>query len=197
MNRPLTRFLGVLLCVLLAGRVAWAGENDAHRERHASDDTYNQQEMLHDANQFFGQGAAGIAKVIEKAFREKGRPNAYITGDEESGAIGIGVRYGNGILHMKNGASRKVYWQGPSIGFDLGANASKVFVLVYHLPNVQTIFQRFPGVSGSLYFVAGVGINYAQSGNVILAPIRLGVGWRQGANVGYMHFTRKKSWNPF
>lgn len=194
---PLTRFLGLLLCVLLAGRFAWAGENGVGGEKSSLEGTYNQQEMLRDANQFFGQGAAGIAKVIAKAFREQGRPDGYITGEEASGAVGVGLRYGKGLLHLKNGARREVYWEGPSIGFDFGANASKVFVLVYHLPDVQAIYRRFPGVSGSLYFVAGVGINYAQRGDVILAPIRLGLGWRQGANVGYMHITRKQSWNPF
>lgn len=198
MTRLLTRFLWAPLCALLVAQGAWAAEaTGPGTDKTSSQDTYNQQEMLREANKFFGQGAEGLAKVIEKAFKEKGRPNGYITGEEASGAIGIGLRYGKGTLRMKDGAHRKVYWQGPSIGFDFGGNASKVFVLVYHLPDVQAIFQRFPGVDGSLYFVAGVGVNYAQSGNIVLAPVRLGVGWRQGASVGYMHVTPKQSWNPF
>ncbi|MEJ2644792.1 MAG: DUF1134 domain-containing protein [Gammaproteobacteria bacterium] len=197
MTRLLRRFVLVPLCVLLLAPAAPAAESQPESGKTSGQDTYNQQEMLHEANQFFGQGAEGLAKVIEKAFKEKGRPNGYITGEEAGGAIGIGLRYGKGTLHLKDGAHRKIYWQGPSIGFDFGGNASKVFVLVYHLPDVRAIFQRFPGVEGSLYFIAGVGVNYVQSGDIVLAPIRLGVGWRQGASVGYMHVTRKKSWNPF
>lgn len=159
--------------------------------------TYSQNEVVREAERFFGNSAKGLAKVIERAFKEKGAPNGFIKGEEAGAAIGIGVRYGDGYLNLKSGGSRKVYWQGPSIGFDLGANASKVFVLVYNLPSVESIFQRYPGVEGSLYFVAGVGVNYVQSGNIILAPIRMGVGWRQGASVGYMHVTGSKSWNPF
>lgn len=159
--------------------------------------TYSQNEVLEEAKNFFGEGAKGLAKVIEKAFKEQGEPNGFIKGEEAGAAIGIGVRYGKGRLNMKSGASRNLHWQGPSVGFDLGANASKVFVLVYQLPSVDKIYQRFPGVEGSLYFVAGVGLNYAQSGDIVLAPIRMGVGWRQGASVGYMHITPKQSWIPF
>ena len=163
----------------------------------ADNDTYDQDSVLAAAEEFFGEGAAGLGDVIEKVFKEQGRPNGYIKGEEAGGALAVGVRYGRGQLQMKNGARRTLYWQGPSIGFDIGANASKVFVLVYKLRNVSDIFQRFPGVDGSLYFVAGVGVNYVQSGDVVLAPIRFGVGWRQGANIGYMHVTREKSWIPF
>jgi hypothetical protein len=135
--------------------------------------------------------------VIEKAFKDHGRPNAYVKGEEASGAITVGLRYGNGTLVMKGGGSRKVYWQGPSIGFDFGGNVAKVFVLVYHLPKTGAIFQRFPAVDGSFYFVGGVGINYQQRDNIVLAPIRLGVGLRAGASIGYMHYTPKKTYNPF
>lgn len=162
----------------------------------ADEDTYDQDSVIHDATAFFGKSTEGVAKVIEKAFKENGRPNAYIKGEEASGAIGIGLRYGNGTLKMKDGSTEKVYWQGPSIGFDLGANASKVFVLVYHLPKPDSIFQRFPGVDGSLYYVAGAGINYQRWDGITLAPVRLGVGWRAGASIGYMHYTRHKTLNP-
>ncbi|MDD5298534.1 MAG: DUF1134 domain-containing protein [Rhodocyclaceae bacterium] len=183
-------FSGLLLCALalfaLNGAPAMAAEED----------TYDQDSIIHDATEFFGNSTEGVAKVIEKAFKENGRPNGYIKGEEASGAIGIGLRYGNGTLKMKDGKSAKVFWQGPSIGFDLGANASKVFVLVYHLPKVDSIFQRYPGVDGSLYYVAGAGINYQHRDGVTLAPVRLGVGWRAGASVGYMHYTRHKTFNP-
>ncbi len=179
--------LFVALAVLLVVRPALAADDEA---------TYDKATVLHEAESFFGKGAKGLAEVIERAFADMGRPNGYIKGEEVGGAIGIGVRYGNGQLVLKNAGTKRVHWQGPSVGFDFGANAAKVFVLVYDLPNVDAIFQRFPGVDGSLYFVAGVGVNYVRSEGITLAPIRLGVGWRQGASIGYMHFTRKKSWVP-
>lgn len=160
-------------------------------------DTYDQSEILKRAEAFFGEGAKGLAKIVEKAFKDHGRPTAYITGEEGGGAIAVGARYGKGTLHMKAGPSQKLYWRGPSIGFDIGGNVNKTFVLVYDLHDVEDIFQRYPGVEGSLYFVAGVGVNYLQRGDIILAPMRLGVGWRQGASVGYLHITREKSWIPF
>ena len=162
----------------------------------AEDDTYDQESVLKAATDFFGQTAEGLGKVIEKAFKEQGRPNGYIRGEEASGAIGVGLRYGEGELTLKRGASAKVYWSGPSIGFDLGGNASKVFVLVYHLPKVDAIYRRYPGVEGSLYYLGGAGINYQRADGVTLAPIRLGVGLRSGANVGYVHYRRHQSLNP-
>lgn len=159
-------------------------------------DTYDQESVIKDATEFFGETTEGLAKVIEKAFKEQGRPNGYIRGEEIAGAVGVGLRYGNGSLTLKNGGNTKVFWQGPSIGFDLGANASKVFVLVYNLPKTEDIFKRYPGVDGSLYYVAGAGINYQQRDKVVLAPIRLGVGLRTGASIGYMHYTPTKTLNP-
>jgi hypothetical protein len=161
-----------------------------------NDDSYDEDSVLKAATDFFGQTAEGLAKVIEKAFKEQGRPNGYIRGEEASGAVGVGLRYGEGELSLKSGASAKVYWSGPSIGFDLGGNASKVFVLVYKLPKVDAIYRRYAGVDGSLYYLGGAGINYQRAGGVTLAPIRLGVGLRAGASVGYVHYRRKKSLNP-
>lgn len=160
-------------------------------------ETYSQSEIYDAAANFFGTTSKGLAQVVEKVFEEQGEPNAYITGEEIAGAVAVGLRYGNGTLHRKGAEGRKVYWQGPSIGFDLGANAAKVFTLVYRLGEADEIFQRFPGVEGTLYIVAGFGVNYQQSGEVILAPIRTGVGLRAGANVGYLHYGRKHSWIPF
>lgn len=165
-----------------------AAGNDAH--------TYDKDSVIKDATEFFGETTEGLAKVIEKAFDEHGRPNGYIKGEEIAGAVGVGLRYGDGTLTLKRGGSTKVYWQGPSIGFDLGANASKVFILVYNLPKTKDIFQRFPGIDGSVYYVAGAGINYQRRDNIVLAPIRLGVGLRTGASVGYMHYTPTKTLNP-
>ena len=191
-------FLGLLLqAVLAAGLLAAGSAIAAEGKKSSGGDTFDQDSVLKDAEKFFGKSTEGLARVIEKAFKDHGRPNGYIKGEEASGAITVGLRYGDGTLVMKNGASRKVYWQGPSIGFDFGGNVSKVFVLVYHLPNASRIFQRFPAVDGSFYYVGGVGINYQQRDDIILAPIRLGVGLRAGASIGYMHYTPKKTYNPF
>jgi hypothetical protein len=163
----------------------------------AEDDTYTVEEVVQEASDFFGVASEAVAQAVERAFADHGRPNAYIIGEEGSGAIGVGLRYGNGTLIRKNGPSTQVYWQGPSVGFDVGANASKVFTLIYNLPNTDAIFQRFPGVEGSYYLVAGIGVNYQQVDNIILAPMRTGVGLRAGANVGYLAYTRERRILPF
>jgi hypothetical protein len=161
------------------------------------EDTYDQDSVVKAAEDFFGQSSEGLAKVIEKAFKEQGRPNAYIKGQEAGGAFVAGVRYGDGRLVMKSGGSRKVYWSGPSVGFDYGGNAAKMFVLVYHLDKADKLFRRYPAVDGSFYFVAGAGINYQQRDNIILAPIRMGVGLRAGASIGYIHYSKVRTFNPF
>jgi hypothetical protein len=159
--------------------------------------TYTMQETLDAAKKFFGGTSEGLAKAIEKAFKDLGQPNAYIVGNEGSGAVVVGLRYGEGTLYYKGGGSMKVYWQGPSVGWDFGGNASKVFTLVYNLHWTRDLFQRFPGVDGSLYLVAGVGLNYQRADGITLAPIRTGVGLRAGANVGYLSYTEKPTWVPF
>ncbi|MCG6896048.1 MAG: DUF1134 domain-containing protein [Thiocapsa sp.] len=162
-----------------------------------ADDTFSEQEIVARVEGFFGQGAEQIALVVQKIFKDQGEPNAYIAGEEVAGALAVGLRYGRGTLNLKYEPERPVYWQGPSIGFDIGFNASKVFILVYRLPAAEALYQRFPGVEGSLYFVGGVGANYLQSGDVVLAPIRFGAGWRQGVSAGYMDFTDRAHINPF
>ena len=167
------------------------------KKKPADGDTFDQDTVMHDAEAFFGKGAEGLGKVIEKAFKENGRPVGYIRGQEAAGAITVGLIYGDGTLVMKNAKARRVFWSGPSIGFDFGANASKVFVLVYRLPKPGAIFQRYPAVDGSFYYVGGAGINYQRRNGITLAPIRLGVGLRAGASIGYVHYTPKKTYNPF
>jgi len=189
-------FLPAVFALALVTGVASGARAQQQPAPEGEQDTYEENEILKKAGDFFGGVTEGLAKAIEKVFAEKGKPNAYVTGEEISGAIGIGVRYGEGDLNRKSGEGRKVYWQGPSIGFDFGGNASKVFVLIYHLPDTEALFQRFPAVDGSFYFVAGVGVNYQQRGDIILAPIRTGVGLRAGVNIGYMHYTKEYSWNP-
>ena len=174
-----------------------ADEKKPEPKKAAESETFDQDSVLRDAEAFFGKGAEGLGKVIEKAFKENGRPNGYIKGEEAAGAITVGLIYGNGTLTLKNAKSRQVWWSGPSIGFDLGANASKVFVLVYNMRQPGSLFQRFPAVDGSFYYVGGVGINYQRRDRIVLAPIRLGVGLRAGASIGYVHYTPKKTYNPF
>ena len=159
--------------------------------------TYDEKSIVNAASDFLGGGSEAIAKVVEKAFQDLGRPNGYIIGTEISGAIGVGVRYGDGTLTHKVEGDSRAYWKGPSIGFDLGANGSRVFALVYNLYDVEELYQRYPAIEGSAYFVGGVGMNYQQRGDIIIAPIRVGVGLRLGVNLGYMHITKSRDWIPF
>jgi hypothetical protein len=185
----------LLLTAIAAPTSAHAAGNNAAAG--GAQPAYTDDEVIRAANDFFKNGAADLGKVLSRVLREKGQPVAYIRGEEAGGAIGVGLRYGHGDLMYKGGAGRKVYWQGPSIGFDLGANAVKVFALVYELPTSERLFRRFPGVEGSLYFVGGFGVNYVQADRTVIAPVRFGVGWRQGIAISYMHFSPKKRINPF
>ena len=158
---------------------------------------YSSREILETGHGFFGSVSKGLASVVEYAFQKQGRPNGYILGQEAGGAFVAGLRYGEGILYTKDAGSRRVYWQGPSIGYDAGAEGSKVMMLVYDLSDPEEIYQRFGGVDGSAYFIGGVGLTFLQTGNVVVAPIRSGVGLRLGANIGYLKYTRRPTWNPF
>lgn len=162
-----------------------------------ADDSFSRNEILDAGHAFFGGVSQGLASVVEYAFKRSGRPNGYILGEDAGGAIVAGLRYGEGILHTKDAGRHRVFWQGPSIGYDFGAEGSKVMVLVYNLRDPSDIYQRFGGVQGSAYFVGGVGIQFQKAGDVTLAPIRSGIGLRLGANVGYLKYTRSPTWNPF
>ena len=160
-------------------------------------ETYSRDEIVNTVSDFLGVTAEAAGGAIERVFQDNGRPTAYIAGEEASGAFVGGARYGRGLLYMKNRQPMEVFWQGPSVGWDFGGNASRVFTLCYNLQYPEVIFQRFPGVEGSAYLVAGLGVNYLRSDDVTIAPIRAGVGLRLGANVGYLKFTPKATWNPF
>ena len=160
-------------------------------------DTYSKDDIVSAASDFFGTTSEAVGQAVARVFQDNGRPNGYIKGTEGAGAIVVGLRYGDGTLQMKNGTTEKVYWQGPSVGFDLGANGAKVFTLVYNLPNGDYIYRRFPGVEGSAYFIAGIGVNYQRDENVTLAPMRTGVGFRLGASVGYLAYSRQRNFLPF
>ncbi len=158
---------------------------------------YSQNEILEAGRGFFGSVSKGLASVVEYAFQKSGRPNGYILGEDAGGAFVAGLRYGEGTLYTKDAGVHKVYWQGPSIGYDFGGEGSKTMVLVYNLRDPFEIYNRYAGVQGSAYLVGGVGIQFQTHGNVTLAPIRAGVGLRLGANVGYLKYTREPTWNPF
>ena len=180
------------------GAAPQAGSDETRRnEATQSADTYDRDDLMSAAEGVFGKGAEGLAGIIEKILQDQGRPNAYIAGREASGAFVVGLRYGSGILNSKIEGQMPVYWTGPSVGFDVGGDANKVFVLVYNLYDSEELFKRFPAGEGHLYFVGGFSASYLRSGNVVLIPVRLGVGWRAGVNVGYMKFTHHEKWLPF
>ena len=166
-------------------------------ETASADDTYSKNEIVQVASDFFGMTTAAVAQAVERIFADLGRPNAYIKGEEGSGAFVVGLRYGKGTMHRKSFKNLKVYWQGPSVGFDIGANASKCFTLVYQIRRQEEIFQRYPGIEGSYYFIAGIGVNYQRTGRISLAPMRTGVGLRAGVNAGYLSYTRERDILPF
>ncbi len=145
----------------------------------------------------FGKGAEGLADLIEDILKDQGQPSAYITGKEASGAFVLGARYGSGTLHHQVEGDREVFWTGPSVGFDFGADAAKVFVLVYNLNDSQDIFKRYPAAEGNAYVLGGLTAGYLRRGNVVLIPIRMGAGLRLGVNAGYMRFSEKNRWLPF
>lgn len=159
--------------------------------------TFDKVRLVAEAESVFGKGASGLAGLIEDILKDQGEPNAYIAGSEGSGALVVGLRYGSGkMVHAVEG-QRDVYWTGPSVGFDVGGDANKVFVLVYNLYDSQELYKRFAAGEGRLYFVGGFSASYLRRGDVVLIPVRLGVGWRAGANVGYMKFSEKRRWLPF
>jgi hypothetical protein len=164
-----------------------------------SDDSrfYSSNEIIDAGHHFFGTVSSGLASVVEHAFAEEGRPIGYILGEEAGGAFVAGLRYGEGTLHTKTLGKHKVYWQGPSVGYDVGGDGSKTMVLVYHLAHPNQMYHRFAGIDGSAYFVGGIGMTFQRYGDVVLAPIRAGVGLRLGANVGYLKYTSEPTWNPF
>ncbi|HEY0116521.1 MAG TPA: EipA family protein [Allosphingosinicella sp.] len=149
------------------------------------------------AENVFGDGAEGLAGILEDILKDQGEPIAYISGQEASGAFILGARWGSGVMRHRIEGDRVVYWTGPSIGFDVGADASKVFVLVYNLHDSQQLFRRYPGGEGRAYFVGGFTATYLRRGDVVLIPVRLGVGLRLGVNAGYMRFTERSRWLPF
>ena len=160
-------------------------------------ETFSQDELVNNVSNFFGVTAENAGAAISRIFRDNGRPTGYIAGQEGSGAFAVGLRYGKGLLYMKHRERQEVFWQGPSIGWDWGGNASRVFTLCYNLEYPDMIYRRFPGVEGTAYLIGGLGVNYQRADDITLAPIRAGVGLRLGANIGYLSYSRKGRIIPF
>lgn len=158
---------------------------------------YSSNEVIDAGHRFFGTVSRGLAEIVEKAVSQWGLPNGYVLGEEAGGAWVAGLRFGEGIMYTKNAGERRVYWQGPSLGFDFGGDGARTMMLVYRLPAAEAIYQRFVGIEGSAYFVGGLGMTALAFDNVVVVPIRSGVGLRLGANVGYLKFTPAPTWNPF
>ncbi|OJY03519.1 MAG: hypothetical protein BGP04_17505 [Rhizobiales bacterium 62-17] len=154
-------------------------------------------ELLDSGHRFFGTISRGLASVVEEATRRWGQPNAYVLGQEASGAFVAGARYGEGTMYTRNAGDQKIYWQGPSVGFDAGAEGARTMMLVYNLPSTQAIYRRYGGIDGSAYFIGGFGMTALVADGVVVAPIRTGVGARLGVNLGYLKFTEQSTWNPF
>jgi hypothetical protein len=162
----------------------------------ANESRFNATEIINAGHNFFGTVSRGLAQIVERAVSTWGLPNGYVLGEEAGGAFVAGLRYGEGMLYTKNAGDLKVYWQGPSIGWDVGGEGARTMMLIYNLPNTAAIYERFGGIDGSAYFIGGFGMTALTANHVVLVPIRSGVGLRLGANVGYLKFTPKATWNP-
>ena len=191
---PVSHLIRTVFTLLFALVVALSATSAARAQ---SGTQYSMQEIVDAGHAFFGSTAGGLAKVVERAFESYGLPNGYILGQEGSGAFIAGLTYGEGQLYTKNAGQHPVFWQGPSLGLDWGGQGSRTMMLVYNLPRVDSLYNRFAGVSGSAYIVAGVGMTVLTQSDMLLVPIRTGVGARLGINAGYLKLTRNPTWNPF
>ncbi|OJU05894.1 MAG: hypothetical protein BGN83_14665 [Rhizobium sp. 63-7] len=185
MRLALTAF--ALVAAALTARPALAADSSQ----------YTMQEIVDAGHGFFGSATGGLAKVVERAFQQYGLPNGYVLGQEGSGAFIAGLTYGEGELYTKNAGQHPVFWQGPSLGIDYGGQGSRAMMLVYNLSSIEDLYKRFGGVSGSAFVVAGVGMTVLRNNDVVIVPIRTGLGARLGVNVGYLKVTRSPTWNPF
>ena len=181
----------VFAAAMVAGSVPALAQNPPPR------DPYGPDELVSAGHRFFGNVSRGLASVIEKAVSNWGLPNGYVLGEEGGGAFVAGLRYGEGTLYTKNAGDLRVYWQGPSVGFDWGGAGSRTMMLIYNLPATRAIYQRFAGIDGSAYIIGGFGMTALAANDIVVVPIRAGVGLRIGANIGYLKFTNSPTWNPF
>lgn len=193
--RTLSRLAAVALIALASSLTLTA--TPAAAQAQSSGRTYSPEELVSTGHKFFGSVSRELAQIIERAVSRWGQPNGYILGQEGGGAFIVGLRYGDGTLYTKNAGDRRVFWEGPSIGLDYGGDGARTMMLVYKLPTTEAIYRRFVGVDGSAYLVGGFGMTALTMDNIVVVPIRTGVGLRLGANVGYLKFTPKPTWNPF
>ncbi|HET7411151.1 MAG TPA: EipA family protein [Pararhizobium sp.] len=192
---PALRAAAMVFSLCLAATPFTAVPASAQAQMQA--EQYSPQEIIDAGNVFFGKTSEGLAKLVERAFQQYGLPNGYILGQEASGAFIGGLTYGEGRLYTKNAGVHKLFWQGPSLGIDMGGDGSRCMMLVYNLPSVNSVYGRFGGVNGSAYVVAGLGMTVLQRDQVLMVPIRTGVGARLGVNIGYLKITPTPTWNPF
>jgi hypothetical protein len=186
-----------MAAAFLAG-LMWLAPAQPASAQQGDGSTFKPEELVGSGHKFFGNVSRGLALAVEEAVRRWGEPNGYILGQEGSGAFVAGLRFGEGTLYTRNAGDRKVFWQGPSLGFDFGGDGARTMMLIYNMPRTEAIYQRFGGVDGSVYFVAGFGFTALTAGDgVTVVPIRSGVGARLGVNVGYLKFTPQSTWNPF
>ena len=183
--------VGAAMLFMAASGGALVGTAPAQAEE------YTAQEIIDSGHRFFGATSGGLASVIEQIFASYGLPNGYVLGEEGSGALVGGLIYGEGTLYTKNAGDHKVFWQGPTVGWDFGGNGDRAMMLVYNLDDVANLYKRYAGVAGSAYAVAGLGFNVLRNGDVLLVPVRTGVGARLGVNIGYLKLTETPTWNPF
>jgi hypothetical protein len=188
-------FLATASALCLPALAQTTGSISPAEQRGAS--TFSTEEIVSKGHQIFGKTSRGIGEALEYAFKSQGEPTAYIVGEEGSGAFVGGLRFGEGMIYYKDGQKQKIFWQGPSVGWDFGANGARTMVLVYNSTSPEDLFGRFGGVEGSAYLVGGLGVNFQKRGNIVLAPIRAGVGARLGANIGYLKYSAAPTWNPF
>ncbi len=189
--RAIFRILGIILLLCLG-----AEPSAAQSIPQQANSNYSPGEIVDAGSRFFGGVSSGLAHIVERAVSQWGLPNGYILGQEATGAFVGGLRYGKGTLYTKNAGDLLVYWQGPSIGWDFGGDGARTMMLVYNLPVTDAVYQRFGGVAGSAYFVGGLGMTVLTANDMVVVPIRSGVGLRLGANIGYLKFTPEPTWNP-
>jgi hypothetical protein len=192
--RAMLRLAVLTFCLVTFGAglaAAQSGPSPEHKK------TFGPDEIIREGHRFFGTVSRGLAEVVQTAFSRWGEPNGYVLGQEGSGAFVVGLRYGDGKLYTRNAGDLRVFWEGPSIGFDTGGEGARTMMLVYNLPSTEAIYQRFGGIDGSAYFIGGFGMTALTADKIVVVPIRSGVGLRLGANIGYLKFTPKATWNPF
>ena len=194
--RETLRLAAITVCLVAFGADLATAQNQPPPPRQRQD-TFRPDEIVREGHKFFGTVSRGLAEVVQQAVSRWGEPNGYVLGQEGSGAIVVGLRYGDGKLYTKNAGDRRVFWEGPSVGFDYGGEGARTMMLVYNLPATEAIYQRFGGIDGSAYFIGGFGMTALTANNIVVVPIRSGVGLRLGANLGYLKFTPRATWNPF